>query len=188
MSEAIHYGLTVKESVDRLKRLHWSLRRLHRIFAVRIAATPIYELKMAFSLHAHYCAEHVLAIAERVSEMRQPTLGLDVPPHPALDLFFEEVEYAPDLAALVAGLYERAVPAVTRALGRLMSDTNRLFDHPTYRVCRFAKIEMEEIEHYGARSGPVSGASRRQRSSEWLARDPRSLTCVCGQSGWNGSC
>ncbi len=33
---------------------------------------PIYELKMAFSLHAHYCAEHADSFAKRVREMRQP--------------------------------------------------------------------------------------------------------------------
>ena len=53
MAEATTKGLTVADSVARLKRLHWSLKRLHGIFTARIAATPIYELKMAFSLHAH---------------------------------------------------------------------------------------------------------------------------------------
>src|ERR1700736_1948511 len=56
MREATTTGLTVAESVARLKRLHWSLRRLHRVFFSRITSMPIYELKMAFSLHAHYCA------------------------------------------------------------------------------------------------------------------------------------
>src|SRR6185437_568422 len=115
----------------------------------RITATPIYELKMAFSLHAHYCAEHVAAVAARVREMRQPPHGLDVSPHPSLALFFDEILAASGTGALLLGLYEHAVPAVIRALERLIADTNKLFDHPTWRISRFALLEMKDIQHYG---------------------------------------
>ena len=70
IKDAATKGLTVTESADRLKHLHWSLKRLHGIFVARITSMPVYELKMAFSLHAHYCAEHVASIAGRVREMR----------------------------------------------------------------------------------------------------------------------
>jgi hypothetical protein len=100
-------GLMVGESVDRLKRLHWSLRRLHQIFVSHITSEPIYELKMAYSLHAFYCAEHVGEFAGRVREMRQPPHGLEVAPDAALDLFFDEIAAAPSTAALLLGLYER---------------------------------------------------------------------------------
>ena len=72
MSDAATRGLTVAECVARLLRLHWSLKRLYFIFISRITAMPIYELKMAFSLHGFYCAEHVDEFAKRVREMRQP--------------------------------------------------------------------------------------------------------------------
>ncbi len=75
MVEAVTKGLTVADSVARLKRLHWSLKRLHGIFVKRIAATPIYELKMAFSLHAHYCAEHVGEFARRVEKCASRPTG-----------------------------------------------------------------------------------------------------------------
>ncbi len=81
MQEACTRGLTVSESVNRLKRVHWALKRLHRTFVSRITGMHVYELKMAFSLHAHYCVEHVDELAERVKEMRQPPHGLDVSPH-----------------------------------------------------------------------------------------------------------
>src|ERR1700674_2173143 len=77
MSEALVKGLPVKEVISRVKRLHWSLKRLHDIFVSRITAMPIYELKMAFSLHAHYCAEHITELVARVPEMRQPPHGLE---------------------------------------------------------------------------------------------------------------
>jgi hypothetical protein len=97
MAEAATVGLTVAQSVARLKRLHWSLKRLHSIFVSRITSTPIYELKMAFSLHAFYCAEHVGEVADRVREMRQPPYGLEVSPDVALDLLFDEILAAPGM-------------------------------------------------------------------------------------------
>jgi hypothetical protein len=150
MREACTTGLTVAESVDRLKRLHWSLKRLHRIFISRITSMPVYELKMAFSLHAHYCVEHVGEFAVRVKEMRQPPHGLNISPHPSLDLFFDEILCAPGTEALVLGLYEHAVPALIRALDHLMSDTNRVFDHPSWRICRLTLVEIQDIQRYGA--------------------------------------
>lgn len=152
MREAIGRGLSVAASVNRLKRLHWSLQRLHQIFVSRITSTPIYELKMAFSLHAHYCIEHVGEFAGRVREMRQPPHGLDVSPHESLDIFFDEIQCAPTLEALILGLYEYAVPALVRALTNLMSDTNKLFDHPTWRICRLTLTEIQDVEEYGARA------------------------------------
>lgn len=149
MADATTKGLTVTESVARLKRLHWSLKRLHGIFVDRIAATPIYELKMAFSLHGHYCAEHVPEFARRVREMRQPPHGLEVCPDSSLDILFDEILAARETEAVALGLYEYAVPAVTRALRRMMEETNKLFDHPTYRVCRLTLVEMEDVEQYG---------------------------------------
>ena len=148
MKEAATEGLSVKESVDRLKRLHWSLERLHGIFTLRLTAMPVYELKMVFSLHAHYCAEHVGHLGNRIREMRQPPYGLDSSPEPSLDVFFDEVLSAPSIAALVMGLYEFAIPALNAALDAFMRDTSRLFDHPTYRAIRFAQVEFAEVRAY----------------------------------------
>ena len=53
-AEAQRPGLSVEECVGRLKRYHYAFKRLHEIFLARLTAEPIYELKMAFSLHAHY--------------------------------------------------------------------------------------------------------------------------------------
>ncbi len=149
MREAATSGLTVTESVERLKRLHWSLKRLHSIWIAHIPSMPVYELKMAFSLHAYYCAEHAGEFAARVREMRQPPFGLEVAPHPMLDIFLDEILATPSTEALLLGLYETAVPAVIRALEHLIADTNRLFDHPTYRICRFTLFELQEAQEYG---------------------------------------
>src|SRR5204863_4230861 len=95
IEEAAKPGLSVEECVRRLKRYHYCLKRLHQILTARITSEPIYELKMAFSLHAHYCAEHVSALRKRVGEMREPPLGLEAIPDENLDIFFDEILGAP---------------------------------------------------------------------------------------------
>jgi len=149
MRDATTLGLNVNESVERLKRIHWSLKRLHFAWIAHIPSMPIYELKMAFSLHAHFCAEHVGEFSNRVREMRQPPYGLEVSPDPMLDIFFDEVLAAPSTESLLLGIYEHAVPAMIRALEHLIADTNRLFDHPTYRICRLTLLEMQDVLEYG---------------------------------------
>jgi hypothetical protein len=170
ISEALAKGLTVEEVVSRLLRVQWSLKRLHDILVSRITAMPIYELKMAFSLHAHYCAEHRSALAARVAEMRQPPHDLEVSPDSALDLFFNEVKAAPGPEELVLGLYEMAVPAVMRAFEHLIADTNKLFDHPTYRISRFALLEIQDMREYGKHAiACLVDAHRRESLSHWLS-------------------
>jgi hypothetical protein len=179
MREATSGGLTVTESVDRLKRLHWSLKRLHSIWIAHIPSMPIYELKMAFSLHAYECADHVDKIAHRIREMRQPPYGLEVTPDRMLDSFFDEVLAAPSTEALVLGLYEKAVPAVVQALDHLLADTNKLFDHPTCRLCRFASLEFKEVQDYGAKAvGCLVNDQDRAVLREWLSTLDRMLAAA----------
>ena len=100
------------ECVHRLKRYHYSLKRLHQVFNNRITSEPIYELKMSFSLHAYYCAEHVAALRKRIGEMREPPLGLETLPDKHLEVFFDEILAAPTTGELLLGVYETALPAL----------------------------------------------------------------------------
>src|SRR5438046_2575236 len=116
MDDAMKPGLSVEECVRRLKRYHYALKRLHQILTARITSEPIYELKMAFSLHAHYYAEHTTALRKRVGEMRDPPLGLDAIPDENLEVFFDELLSAPTTEELLLGMYEKALPAVKAAM------------------------------------------------------------------------
>jgi hypothetical protein len=162
-------GLSVEECVRRLKRFHFALQRLHHLFMARLAAEPIYELKMAFSLHAHYCAEHVAALRTRVGEMREPPLGLDLVPDAHLALFFDEILASPTTAELLVGLYETAVPGLIAAIERHQAETNPLADAPSLRALKFALFELREIEAYGrtAIASLVTTAQRVEMAS-WL--------------------
>jgi len=149
LEEAARPGLSIEHAVARLKRYHFAFLRLHEIFNARITAEPLYELKTGFSHHAYLCSEHVQALRNRVAEMREPPLGLEDIPDPALQIFFDEILAAPTTAALVLGLYGKAVPALQEALERHLRDTNRLADAPSVRLCRFALLELADMAAFG---------------------------------------
>ncbi len=152
IEQAARPGLGVEAGVTRLKRHHYAFKRLHEIFTARITAEPIYELKTGFSHHAYLCAEHVEALRVRVGEMREPPLGLDVVPDPALEIFFDEILSAPTTGELLVGLYAAALPALDAALARHMADTNPLTDAPSDRDCRYARLEVAHKLAFGDRS------------------------------------
>ncbi|HYE30713.1 MAG TPA: hypothetical protein VEH27_04750, partial [Methylomirabilota bacterium] len=184
MEAAMRPGLSVEDCVARLKRFHYALKRLHEIFISRLTAEPIYELKMAFSLHGHYCSEHVAELRKRVSEMREPPLGLDVVPHAALKFFFDEILSAPTTAELVVGIYQKAVPALIAAMEKHQKDTNPLADSPSVRLCRFALIELGDMRAYGEQAikALVSGEELASMSA-WLQLLDDALTNAGGLDG-----
>jgi hypothetical protein len=177
-------GLSVDECVARLKRFHYVLRRLHQLFVARITAEPHYELKTAFSLHGYLCAEHVSALRKRVGEMREPPLGLEEVPHPALQAWLDELLSAPTSAALVAGLYEVAVPELLAALERYQQQTNPLVDAPSRRVLRFAILELEDLRQFGrAAAAAVVGQADRRELAAWRERLAELLAAAGGLDG-----
>ncbi|WP_218280023.1 hypothetical protein [Verrucomicrobium spinosum] len=137
-AEAVEPGLAVEAGVDRLKRHHYTLKRLMQILQSRLTAEPVYELKMTYSLHSHYCAEHCTAMRERVAEMRTPPLGLEKVPNESLKTFFDEIQNAPTTAEMLTGIYDHALPALQKAMQRHREETHPMADHPTVRILRFA--------------------------------------------------
>lgn len=184
MAEAMKPGLSVESCVARLKRYHYVLKRLHQIFTDRIPSEPIYELKMGFSLHAHYCAEHVAALRKRVGEMREPPLGLEETPHPALEIYCDEIRAAESTEALLLALYEKALPSLRAALTQHLENTNRLADHPSVRVCRFALLEIDEMIQFGERCiVNLVTPELRSRATEWLTLVDKCLQAAGGLDG-----
>lgn len=181
MEEAAKPGLSIEDCVARLKRYHWVFKRLHQIFISRLTAEPIYELKMAFSLHGHYCAEHVAAFAKRVGEMREPPLGLEAVPDKSLDIFLDEILSAPGTAELLMGIYAKALPALKQGLEKHMRDTNPLADAPSIRLCRFALLEINEMISYGEKAvACLVTAEQQSQLRGWLALLDDCLTVARG--------
>ncbi|MCC6507948.1 MAG: hypothetical protein IT423_02495 [Pirellulaceae bacterium] len=149
IDEAAASQWSVEESVKRLKRLHYVLKRLHETFTERITSEPIYELKMALSHHAYLCAEQVTLIRSRVSEMREPPLGLDKVPHPGLERLMDEVRASRTTANLLLSVYELLLPAILSACDRLRTQAHPLADAPTVRVARLIHFELSDVQQYG---------------------------------------
>jgi hypothetical protein len=184
LEEAASPGLTVDECVTRLKRFHYAFKRLHEIFNSRIASEPVYELKMAFSHHAHLCAEHVAALRERVGEMREPPLGLDQIPDPNLEIFFDEILCSASTEELIAAVYDKAIPALKTGLDRHLADTNRLADAPSVRILRFALLEVQDMLDYGARALPcVVDTAWSSANEAWLTLLDDCLAAAGGLDG-----
>ena len=186
-AEASRPGLSVEACVTRLKRIHYALVRLHEILTARITAEPIYELKTLFSHHAYLCAEHVQAIRSRVGEMREPPLGLEAIPHPALEVLFDEIRSAPTTIELLRGVYAVVVPALARAVEAYRGDTNPLTDAPSVRVLRFLGIELGDMLPLGRRCieclKDESTATSRFNRNEWLELLDRCLVAAGGLDG-----
>jgi len=174
-SDAMRPGMSVEECVTWLKRLHFVLLRLHGILTARITAEPIYELKTAFSLHAYLCAEHVTSIRTRVGEMRDPPLGLEDVPHPALELLCDEVLSAPDTETLLTGVYGVLVPELIRSFEEYIATTNPLADAPSVRVCRFALLELNDMALFGQQLDVADAASVRAEFENRL----KNILCNC---------
>lgn len=173
--EAAKPGLSVSACVSRLKRFHYSLWRIHQICIAHIAEEPIYELKMAFSLHGHLAAEMDTLFRSRVGEMREPPLGLEKSQHPALDVFFDEILATPSVEERLLGLYAKAFPALREGLERYISESHPLADYPSQRVCRHALLDLENICAWGTKAiDALVDESQIKESANWL-----SLLDVC---------
>ena len=183
-AEASRPGLSLDDCVSRLKRYHYAFKRLHEIFIKRLTAEPIYELKMAFSLHAYLCAEQVAVLRRRVGEMREPPLGLEEIPSPALQLFFDELLAAPTAVELVYGIYAKAAPALLAGLRRHLADTNHLADAPTVRLCRLALVELEDMDSYGKQAvAALVDDAAMQSMATWIALLDGCLAAAGGLDG-----
>ncbi len=182
--EATQPGMSVAESVRRLKCHHYLLRRFHECFIVRLPSEPVYELKMAFSYHAFLCAEHVSGLRARVGEMREPPLGLDKIPNPGLARVGDELRQAPSTEAFLLGLYEVVMPALREALDRHENETHILADQPTRRMLRAMMGELDEMLDYGRRAiSALVSAEQRAAAAPGLALLRNALASAGGVDG-----
>jgi len=183
VEEAAKPGLGVEECVRRLKRFHYCFKRLHQILTARITSEPIYELKTGFAHHAYLCAEHVTALRTRIGEMREPPLGLEDVPHPALEAYFDEILCAPTTELLLAALHLTYV-SLDACCKEYMDDTNPLTDAPSRRVIRFARLEIGDIRLWIADATVALGSSAAAAEEIGAALTPH----FCAAGGFDGTC
>jgi hypothetical protein len=169
MERAVESDWSLDESVKRLKRLHYVLKRVHETLTARITAEPIYELKTVFSHHAYICAEQVSLIRRRVGEMREPPLGLDKVPHPALERLMDEVICAPTTEELLVGVYQVVLRAVIAACERLKNDAHPLADAPSVRIAKLIEFELADVVRLGDQAvACLQDDQTRQKNQPWV--------------------
>jgi len=145
MAEAVNSDWSLDESVIRLKRMHYVLRRIHETLIARIPGEPVYELKTLYSHHAYICAEQVTAMRNRVSEMREPPLGLDKVPSSGLESTLNELSRCPDTVLFLSGVYSIVLPACVAACEDLRLDAHPVADAPTVRIAKLMAYELKEV-------------------------------------------
>jgi hypothetical protein len=145
MKRAVESQWSLEESVTRLKRIHHVFRRVHESLIARIPGEPIYELKTLYSHHAYLCAEQIDLIRKRVSEMREPPLGLDKVPDLNLETALDELSRCPDTVHFLAGLYRTILPQCVIACERLQNAAHPLADAPTVRISKLMAFEIRDV-------------------------------------------
>lgn len=179
-------GLPVEETVVRLKRYNYALRRLQEVGAAHLTATPEWEVKCALSLHIWLDTEHATAIRTRIAEMREPPLHLDATPDKRLEAVFEELIRASDTAELVAGIYAETRPALVAAVTAHLQSLNPLFDHPTYRLLRTIVREQEEILQWGRDASQALAAANPDQVEHFRAHIHSYIRAAGGIAGADG--
>jgi hypothetical protein len=181
VQEAAKPGLSIDECVRRLKRFHYCFKRLHQILTARITAEPIYELKTAFAHHAYLCAEHATALRTRIGEMREPPLGLEEVPHPALEVYFQEIEANWNTEELILGVHLHAMKELDTAVAKYAEETNPLTDAPTRRLLRFARLELADMIKFGEQAFWSLIADEFDAVTRWLSN------CLAVAGGLDGT-
>jgi hypothetical protein len=169
--EAIKTGYSVEHNVNLLKRYNFVKKKLVDIYAAHLACTAEWEVKCAFSLHMWLDAEHSSNLRKRVSEMREPPLGMDKVPDDKLELLIEEVIRAQGTLELLTGIYCVVKPAMLSSLRKHVSDTNPVADHPTYRMLKQMITEEEEMIAWGEQAVKALILSQEDhtKSTSWSA-------------------
>jgi hypothetical protein len=170
-------GWSVDESTRRWKRLHYCLKRACEAITARITAEPIYELKLLFSHHAYLLSEQVTSVRQRVSEMREPPLGLDKIPHAALQRLMDDLYAMGELQAFMRGLYEVVLPAVLDATERLQQHAHPVADAPTVRAAKLIAFELKELISTGQAACGALTVSHEKSASQTQPGGVEPINC-----------
>jgi len=143
-TEAVHPGLGVDETVERLRRFVYLETQSVFLLAGYFNFLPDWEVKGGISLHLWQDAEHSSWLRNRVTEMRTPPHNLDRVPDPALETFIGQVRQAATPAEFLTALYRVVKPALLVSYRKLLQEAHPLADQPTRRLLRFIIQEKEE--------------------------------------------
>jgi hypothetical protein len=188
-SDVDHPGLGVEENVALLKRYNWVETRLTDLLLTQVTATPEWEVKDAFCLHAWLDAEHARWLQERVAELRHPPHNFHRAPDEALEAWLQEALRSRGTVELLVALYRVVKPALLDAYQAHLELTHPLVDHPTRRVLRFIIQEEQEMITWGhaALEALLTDTAACDIATAWEAQLRAYLEAAGGVSGRAGT-
>ena len=134
--EACRLGYTVDYNVNLLKRYNYVKSQCYFMLIAHIPSTPEWEVKSAVSYHVWLDSEHSVLLRKRVSEMRNPPLGLDKIPDEKLHTWFDEAIRTNTTLEFLISIYRVIKPEMVRSLKKHFAETKPLVDLPTCRVLK----------------------------------------------------
>jgi hypothetical protein len=183
--QAAQMGYSVQQDVERFVRYAWFEKQAMELGLAWLNPTPEWELKEAISLHVYLDAEHVSALRERVSEMRNPPPRMDVCPSPAIQAFIDELLTAEDTLEKVVGLYGVLKPALIAAYRQHIEKAHPLVDYPTRRMLKHILLDEEDIMRWGqpAVAALTASPEGKARAAQWRAHLNAYLQAAGGITG-----
>ena len=136
-------GLSVGESVERLRRLAYAEERLMRLYATHIITLGQRDIKVLLGRLQYESAMHADGLRRRILELRIAKGMLEKPPSEALEIFFDEAEHLPGAYPSIAenGCFAR--PEIIRSYTAYLETANDLADYPSVRLLRTNLSESE---------------------------------------------
>jgi hypothetical protein len=151
-AEGARPGISVDDSVIRLRRYVNLKSQTLFIYAAHFNQLPEWEIKSAISLHLWQDAEHSTWFRTRITQMRTPPHHLDKIADEALAAFVAELRCARNSLEFLTGIYGVLKPALAAAFKAQLAETHPLADQPTRRLVRWALGEEEEQLAWGLTS------------------------------------
>jgi hypothetical protein len=164
--EASRPGLGVEQSVERLRRMEYFLRRLHMLSARFLPTVPEWEAKCGLGIHSWIDAEACGAIRTRINELRQPSLRFDTSPDEQLTTLFNEVAEADSSTELFAAL-EVVRADLLAAIDEYIELANPLADFPSVFLLRRTRTEQDDILRWTRAALSALVSHYEQRPDGW---------------------
>lgn len=178
-------GLSVAESVERLRRFVYVEARSMYLLASRIVTIPQRDVKALLGRWQYEDALHADDWRRRTLELRTNKSKLEGAPDPALQAFFARAEHLPGSYPFLAGVALVLKPAVCQAYAAYRATANDLADYATVRLMQ--QVLAEEEEHRRLLTALLAeltpSAEERATAEQWVAQLSALLAAAGGIDG-----
>jgi bacterioferritin (cytochrome b1) len=174
-------GLSVADSVERLRRFAYAERRCMALLASRIVTIPHRDAKALLGRLQYEDATHADGWRERVLELRTNKSKLEGTPDPALQAVFDHAEHLPASYPFLAALTTVLKPALRQAYAAYRATANDLADYASVRlVCQALADEEEHGRLLAALLADLTPSAEEQTTAAQWAERLQALLAAAG--------